>query len=124
MQCDPTCSNYNPCVPSCPQETCDNLMHPSKSERLCNSDVCVEGCLLKGCPTGSIYKNDSFSECVPKSECKPICLQVNGITYLEGDIMTIDSCHTCKCTRGKSVCTGLPCEESSSPYPDYFVSYF
>lgn len=109
MQCDPTCSNYNPCIPSCPADTCDNLMHPSKNERLCNADVCVEGCKLKGCPEGSVYANKSFSECVPKSLCKPVCLIDSGVTYYEGDIMQSDACHSCKCTRGGKLCTGLPC---------------
>lgn len=109
MQCDPTCSNYHPCISPCPADTCDNLMHQSKSERLCNSDVCVEGCKLKDCPEGSVYANNSYSECVPKSVCKPICLEENGITYYENDVMASDSCHSCKCTRGSKVCTGVPC---------------
>lgn len=109
MQCDPTCSNYHACIPSCPVETCDNLMHPSKAERLCNQDVCVEGCLLRECPAGSVYSNNSYIECVPKSACKPVCLEENGVTYYEGDVMASDLCHSCKCTRGSKVCTGIPC---------------
>lgn len=109
MQCDPTCSNYHPCISACPPDTCENLMHPLKSERLCNGDVCVEGCKLKECPVGHVYSNGSYSECVPKVSCKPICLQENGVTYFDGDVMASDACHTCKCTRGSKVCSGLPC---------------
>jgi von Willebrand factor len=115
MQCDPECSNYSPCIESCPVETCDNMMHPLKNERLCSTDNCVEGCKLKGCPIGSVYKNDSHAECVPKSICKPICLQENGITYYDGDEMASDACHTCKCTRGSKVCVGIPCATESPP---------
>lgn len=109
MQCDPTCSNYHPCISACPPDTCENLMHPLKSERLCNDDVCVEGCKLKECPVGHVYSNGSYSECVPKASCKPVCLQESGVTYFDGDVMASDACHTCKCTRGSKVCTGLPC---------------
>lgn len=71
--------------------------------------MCVEGCKLKECPEGLVYRNDTFMDCVPKATCKPICLQENGITYYEGDIMTFDSCHSCTCTRGSKVCSGIPC---------------
>lgn len=109
MQCDPACSNYNPCIDACPTETCDNLMHPLNHERLCKSEMCVEGCKLKECPDGMVYHNDSYVDCVPKATCKPICLQQNGITYYEGDILSSDACHTCKCTHGSKVCSGVPC---------------
>lgn len=108
MQCDPTCSNYHPCISPCPADTCDNLMHP-KNQRLCNTDVCVEGCKLKDCPEGSVYSNSSYSECVPKSLCKPVCLEENGVTFYENDIIVSDSCHSCKCSRGSKVCVGAPC---------------
>lgn len=109
MQCDPTCSNYSPCIPSCSVETCDNLLQQSPNERMCKEDTCVEGCALKGCENGMVYKNDSYTECVPKSICKPVCLVINGKTYYEGDTITTDSCHTCTCTRGKKKCIGKPC---------------
>lgn len=109
MQCDPTCSNYSPCVTSCPPDTCDNFMNPLKTQRLCNLETCVEGCKLKGCPEGSVYVNSSYSECVPITACNPVCLIENGVTYYEGDLMASDTCHTCKCSRGKKICTGVPC---------------
>lgn len=117
MQCDPECSNYNACIESCPVETCDNMMHPLKHERLCKSEMCVEGCKLKECPEGMVYSNETYKECVPKATCKPICLHVNGITYYEGDIITSDACHTCKCSRGSKVCTGIPCTPIVPPGP-------
>lgn len=119
MQCDPTCSNYSPCIPSCSVETCDNLLQQLPNERMCKEDTCVEGCALKGCENGMVYRNDSFTECVPKSICKPVCLHINGKTYYEGDTITTDSCHTCTCTRGKKKCIGKPCapKTTTSPAP-------
>lgn len=121
MQCDPECSNYNPCIDACPTDTCDNLMHPLNQERLCKSEMCVEGCKLKECPDGFVYQNDSYADCVPKATCKPICLQQNGITYYEGDIMSSDACHTCKCTRGSQVCSGVPCIPDAGVPGDLFT---
>lgn len=123
MQCDPQCSNYNPCIDSCPVETCDNMMHPLKQELLCKSEMCVEGCKLKECPDGMVYQNDSYVNCVAKATCKPICLHQDGITYYEGDVMSSDACHTCKCTRGSKICTGVPCKspvDGGEPPGDLF----
>lgn len=117
MQCDPTCSNYNACIDACPTDTCDNMMHPLKQERLCISEMCVEGCKLKECPDGMVYQNDSYVDCVPKATCKPICLHQNRITYYEGDIMSSDACHTCKCTRESKVCSGIPCIPDAGVVP-------
>lgn len=109
MQCDPYCSNYDACISPCPLDTCDNVLDQAKEQRMCQDDSCVEGCRIKPCQDGYIYKNDSFTECVPESVCRPICLELNGVVYYEGDIMESDSCHTCRCSRGKSVCIGEPC---------------
>lgn len=109
MQCDPYCSNYDACISPCPLDTCDNVLDQGKEQRMCQGDSCVEGCRIKPCQDGFIYKNDSFTECVPESVCRPICLETNGVVYYEGDIMESDSCHSCRCTRGKSVCIGEPC---------------
>lgn len=117
MQCDPHCSEYNQCIPSCPVETCDNLLDQGKDQRMCNDDTCVEGnnlvmsfslkllifffegCKIKPCPEGQIYLNNTFIECVPKSICKHVCLERDGITYYEGDLMDGDDCSTCHCSR-------------------------
>lgn len=109
MQCDPECSNYSPCVSTCPVETCDNVLDQGKDQRMCLEDSCVEGCKIKPCAENSIYLNDTYAECVPTSVCKPTCLEVNGVTYYEGDVMKSDNCQTCRCTRGKEVCSGVPC---------------
>lgn len=121
MQCDPTCSNYNPCIETCPVETCDNMMHPLKQDRLCKSDNCIEGCKLRECPTGTVYKNDSYTDCVPKSICKPVCMVVDGVTYYEDDVIKSDGCYTCKCSRGAEVCTGTPCIDNAQKVEDLFV---
>ncbi|KAL7040824.1 hypothetical protein ACKWTF_000531 [Chironomus riparius] len=121
MQCNPTCSNYNPCIEACPVETCDNMMHPLKQERLCKSDNCIEGCKLRECPTGAVYKNDSYTDCVPKSICKPVCMVVDGVTYYEDDVIESDGCYTCKCSRGAEVCTGTPCIDNAQKVESLFV---
>lgn len=113
MQCDPHCSEYTPCLSTCPVETCDNILDQSESQRLCSRDTCVEGCQLKPCPADEIYFNSTYGECVPKSVCKHVCLEVNGVTYLEGGIMSSDDCHTCRCIRGKELCSGVPCSPTT-----------
>lgn len=110
MQCDHHCSEYSPCLSSsCPIETCDNLVAHQPQSLICQTDTCVEGCQLKPCPAGHIYRNDSYTECVPRSVCQPICKIEAGITYYEGDILSSDACHTCRCNRGQTICSGIPC---------------
>lgn len=48
-------------------------------------------------------------ECVPRNVCKPICLEVDGLTFYEGDLIEADLCHNCFCSRGEKVCKGQPC---------------
>ncbi|EDW29183.1 GL18548 [Drosophila persimilis] len=109
MQCDTHCSDYSACTPACPVETCDNLLDQGDSGRLCHHENCVEGCLIKPCPPGQIYLNDTHTVCVPRSECKPVCLVREDITYYEGDITYTDDCATCRCSKKKEVCSGKPC---------------
>lgn len=111
MQCDPVCSNYNPCISKCPVETCDTVVEN------CVEDGCVEGCQLKKCPEGMVYANESYAECVPKAVCKPVCKIINGNTFYEGDITEKDDCHTCRCTRNNVNCIGKPC-----PAKDYITT--
>lgn len=113
MQCDPKCSQYQPCISACPIETCDTANERGKDKKYCIDDTCVEGCQLKGCPEGHIYTNETYSECVPKTTCKPVCKEINGITYYEGDVTKRDNCHTCHCSKGKEICVGLPCNDRS-----------
>lgn len=105
MQCDPLCSNYMPCISKCPVETCDTTVEH------CVDDGCVEGCQLKKCPEGMIYSNETYTECVPKSSCEPVCKVINGKTYYEGDITEKDTCHTCRCTKNNINCIGKPCPD-------------
>ncbi|XP_059615285.1 hemocytin [Phlebotomus argentipes] len=122
MQCDPECSSYSPCISSCPVETCDNVITTSKDKWMCSEDSCVEGCKLKGCPAGHIYSNETFSDCVPKSICKPLCMEINGVSYYEGDILSSDLCQTCRCSRNKKICSGAPCAEGVTTVDHMFVT--
>lgn len=113
MQCDPHCSEYKPCISACGVETCDNLLDQGKNGKMCAEDTCVEGCHIKPCAVGQIYLNDSYTDCVPKSICKPVCLSVNGVNYFEGDVTKSDNCQTCRCSKGKEICIGVPCTATS-----------
>ncbi|XP_055854171.1 hemocytin [Episyrphus balteatus] len=109
MQCDPHCSEYKPCTPACAVETCDNFLDQGITDRMCLNENCIEGCQIKPCDEGMIYLNDSFTKCVPKSECKPVCMLKDGKTFYEGDVTFVDDCQTCRCTKKKEVCSGVPC---------------
>lgn len=109
MQCDPHCSSYKACIPACPIDTCENLNTQGKDQRMCTEDTCVEGCEMKPCPEGEIFANNSYTECVPKAVCNPVCMKIDGKDYFEGDLTKSDSCHKCHCSKGKEVCIGLPC---------------
>ncbi|XP_037900754.1 hemocytin [Glossina fuscipes] len=111
MQCDPQCSEYKACTPACAVETCDNFLDQSAAEHMCKNENCVEGCLIKPCEEGLIYSNDTYKDCVPKSECKPVCMVKDEKTYYEGDILYQDACSTCRCSKRKEVCSGVRCTE-------------
>ncbi|XP_066594945.1 hemocytin-like [Prorops nasuta] len=115
IQCDEKCSNYSPCLSTCPYETCENLMTLRDKMHLCSQDTCVEGCSYKPCPENHVFWNSSFVDCVPKSDCNPFCTEINGTSYYEGDQVSTDDCHTCFCTRGKVVCKGEPCLKTTLP---------
>ncbi|XP_046603352.1 hemocytin isoform X1 [Neodiprion virginianus] len=117
MQCDEDCSTYSPCVSTCPRETCDNIFILGDNSHLCSLDSCVEGCLPKPCPEGKIYQNSSYSECVPKASCKPVCMVIDGVTYYEGDQIESDDCHSCYCSRSKKTCQGQPCPTTPESIP-------
>lgn len=109
MQCDPYCSNYDACVPACPVETCDTIFEKGKDQRMCLQDSCVEGCKLKPCEKGYIYKNSSYIECVPERECNNVCI-VDGVTYKNGEnIPSSLKCEKCVCHNGKKECNDEPC---------------
>uniref|UniRef100_A0A1I8MML0 Hemocytin n=2 Tax=Musca domestica TaxID=7370 RepID=A0A1I8MML0_MUSDO len=110
MQCDPHCSEYKSCTPACPVETCDNFLMQG-GEHMCKKENCMEGCQIKPCEEGLIYLNDTYRECVPKSECKPVCMIKDGKTFYEGDITYQDDCSTCRCSKKKEICSGVKCVE-------------
>lgn len=113
MQCDPHCSQYKSCISACPLETCDSSLDQAKGQRMCVEDTCVEGCELKPCPEGEIYQNNSYTACVPTSLCRPVCMELDGKQYFEGDQTRSDNCQTCHCSKGKEVCIGVPCNTTS-----------
>ncbi|KAK2585761.1 hypothetical protein KPH14_010370 [Odynerus spinipes] len=109
IQCDKECSNYSPCISTCPRETCDNLLTLKDNLHLCSQDACIEGCLFKSCADGYVYRDSNYTECVPKSTCKPACAEINGTVFFEGDEVSNDDCKSCFCSRGKIICQGGPC---------------
>ncbi|KRT80045.1 hypothetical protein AMK59_6836, partial [Oryctes borbonicus] len=110
IQCDERCAQYTPCISSCPQETCDNLLkHNEHISRLCKEDSCIEGCQPKPCPPGQVYLNTSLSECVPRNICKVPCMKVGDTVFYEGDVISEDDCQTCHCLNGRESCVGVPC---------------
>ncbi|KAH8270632.1 hypothetical protein KR018_012544 [Drosophila ironensis] len=115
MQCDPHCSEYRACTPACAVETCDNFLDQGIAERMCNRETCLEGCHIKACPEGFIYMNDTYRDCVPKAECKPVCMIKEGKTFYEGDITYTDACATCRCSKRKEICSGVKCEAPTTP---------
>lgn len=125
MQCDERCSNYHPCISTCPIETCDSILTHNTLSKSCQEDACIEGCAPKLCPPEQIFLNSSYLECVPRNVCKPICLEVDGFTFYEGDLIEEDACHDCFCSRGEKVCKGLPCSsiptETESPTEEPFI---
>ncbi|XP_050302983.1 hemocytin [Anthonomus grandis grandis] len=109
IQCDQRCSEYSSCISTCPLETCDNLLTNSKLSKVCSEDSCIEGCSPKPCPPDYVYLNESYTDCVPRNICKPVCMEIDGETFYEGDLVEEDDCHSCYCSRGTKVCKGQPC---------------
>ncbi|KAG5886861.1 hypothetical protein JTB14_017666 [Gonioctena quinquepunctata] len=128
MQCDQRCTEYSPCISTCPEDTCEDLLVNTKITKSCGADTCIEGCAAKPCPPGHIYTNSSLLECIPKNVCKPVCIEINNVTYYEGDLMEEDDCHSCYCSREKKICNGQPCTttteylETTTPQMDQIVS--
>ncbi|CAG4913028.1 unnamed protein product [Colias eurytheme] len=125
MQCDEECSNYSECMSACPPETCDNILDYADIKAVCEQETCVEGCKPnKTCPEGTVYSNSSLKECVPRNQCKPPCMTLeDGRVVLEGEVLAEDACHTCRCSKQRRVCTGLPCSTEmttpgSTPIPE------
>lgn len=115
MQCDPHCAEYKACTPACAVETCDNFLDQGIADRMCTRENCLEGCHIKPCQDGFIYLNDTYRDCVPKAECKPVCMVKEGKTYYEGDVTYTDACATCRCSKRKEICSGVKCEAPTTP---------
>ena len=41
-----------------------------------------------------VHRNATDPSCVAEVDCKRVCLEEDGHTYLEGDIVSQDDCHT------------------------------
>ncbi|KAG1676891.1 SCO-spondin [Nymphon striatum] len=112
IQCDVKCSRYEPCISPCLKPTCENN---SKGiiNKVCEMDVCVEGCAPIECKPNEVYNNEKEFKCIPRSDCKIKCKIINGVTYYEDDKVTdvtiVDQCQTCHCRRGRIRCIGRPC---------------
>lgn len=97
IQCDAKCSSYEPCISPCPKPTCDD---DSKGiiSKVCQMDVCVEGCAPIACKPHEIYNNEKEYKCIPQSDCKIKCKVIAGIMYYEDDKITdvtvVDQCQT------------------------------
>lgn len=114
IQCDESCSHYNPCMSACPLETCDTLI--TKTTSLCGEDVCVEGCEPKPCLVDQVHANLTFSECVPRNTCQPICMIKGTTRYYEGDLVETHGCEKCYCSRGQLSCTNSECTTEISTF--------
>ncbi|XP_026330001.1 hemocytin [Hyposmocoma kahamanoa] len=111
MQCDEDSWHYDSCVSACPMETCDNTLYYPEIKTLCQYDACVEGCKPKvTCPEGFVYKDANFTDCVPRTTCRSICMTLpDGKEILEGEVVEEDDCHTCHCFKKQKICSGKPC---------------
>ncbi|XP_049862899.1 hemocytin [Schistocerca gregaria] len=121
LQCDERCSEYRPCVTTCPKKTCDNILKYETITRMCSKDHCVEGCEAKKCPDNEVYSNVTALECVTVNKCKPpVCIQTAQATYYEGDLMEEDACHRCFCSHHQKKCIGEPCYTTEQPIHQTF----
>ena len=41
-----------------------------------------------------MHKSQTDKECIPKTDCEKKCLEIDGETYLEGEIISQDDCHS------------------------------
>ncbi|XP_077553611.1 uncharacterized protein LOC144168516 [Haemaphysalis longicornis] len=122
IQCDAECSEYDACIPGCPPRTCETLGAEFGDEKEpCDNSTatCIEGCRPKPCPAGFVYDNERDMNCVPESQCRSPCQEINGRVYYEGerieDATVAEPCESCFCRRGSIVCTGHPCPNTEPP---------
>ncbi|XP_037075331.1 hemocytin-like [Pollicipes pollicipes] len=117
MQCDATCSTYDPCLSACPPKTCENRYIYEEIVTVCAEDTCVEGCRPRPCPPGEVYSNSSLKSCVKESACRTKCAVIGEQQFFEGDVVSKDKCHVCHCTRGQVKCRGTACPPPVDPRP-------
>nr|XP_022914475.1 IgGFc-binding protein-like [Onthophagus taurus] len=53
---------YYPCETPCPKDTCEK-------DSNCPDRLCSEACNVPPCPFNSIYKDSTYTQCVPKDQC-------------------------------------------------------
>ncbi|KAK6166495.1 hypothetical protein SNE40_023168 [Patella caerulea] len=99
------CEEYNPCITTCPEKTCDNHLHYDEITRECLQEACYEGCHRKPCPPGQVFdSNVEPMKCVSVTECQPACL-IDSKKYREGERIFDKSvcnpeCEVCTCKNG------------------------
>uniref|UniRef100_A0A1W7RAG6 Hemocytin n=1 Tax=Hadrurus spadix TaxID=141984 RepID=A0A1W7RAG6_9SCOR len=107
IQCNED-EKYEPCMSTCPKETCETKFLYNSIKKVCSNEPCVEGCEPKPCPSGQIYNNDREFKCILKKECEIPC-EFNGRLYKNGeqvlDNNITEECQICYCKLGKIVCT-------------------
>lgn len=54
----------------------------------------ILGCDVPQCPEGHVLADALSDKCIPISSCKSACLTIDGVTYLEGDLIESDDCHS------------------------------
>uniref|UniRef100_A0A1Y1MR36 VWFD domain-containing protein n=3 Tax=Photinus pyralis TaxID=7054 RepID=A0A1Y1MR36_PHOPY len=91
MQCDSTCSHYDPCISICPSKDDVSPYVYKKQSHLCGKkDVCLEGCKARSCSALATVK-------LP-------CMVIEGKVFYEGDLIEESECRACHCWGGKKEC--------------------
>ncbi|XP_050572817.1 LOW QUALITY PROTEIN: SCO-spondin-like [Cygnus atratus] len=89
-------SVFSPCGPPCPR-SCDDISHCAWR--------CQPGCYC----TGGALLDALGTACVAPENCTCLDLR-SGQRHRPGhSVPRGDGCNNCTCTRGKLLCTGLPC---------------
>ena len=122
IQCESGFS-YNPCVSECDLETCRNTVNYKTVLNSCPDKGCVEGCSPNNCPLDHVFVNESYTSCINKSLCRPICMEMDGKVYYENETMEEDEWHFCYCFGNEKICEVHPptygtvsCKKSSKKF--------
>ncbi|XP_006821660.1 uncharacterized protein LOC100371432 [Saccoglossus kowalevskii] len=122
MECQPIPEGYKPvftsgqCCPSYEYETttCEAREGQKWMDDICTNCTCVDGmarCVAQSCPQikpgcNPVYKP---GQCCPDMECTG-CMTDTGKHHEEGQSWNADTCTTCTCVNGNSVCTSMTCQ--------------